>query len=101
MKGVVLAIWGILIIPLLSFGGTADFEIGTADSFRRNPAATLTVPVTQRRSVGQWIADAQSERRGSRPIVAYTLFQFDSKYAEVAVQPVFGRINGAQLHLSF
>jgi hypothetical protein len=101
MKGIVLVLSGILATAVSSFGGTADFRIGTTDSFLRDAAATLRAPVTQRQSAGQWIADAQSERRGSRPIVACTLFQFDSKYAEVAVQPVLGRINGAQLHLSF
>jgi len=101
MKGVVLVFWGILAAAVTSLGGTADFGIGTTDSFLHDPAATLRVSVTPRQSAGQWIADAQSERRSSRPIVACTLFQFDSKYGDVAVQPVLGRINGAQLHLSF
>jgi hypothetical protein len=97
----VLAFCGILVTAISSFGGTADFGIGASESFLRDAAATLRVPIRQRQSAGQWIADAQSERRSSRPIVACTLLQFDSKYGEVAVQPVLGRINGAQLHLSF
>ena len=101
MKGIVLILGGILMTTMSSLGGTADFGVGTTDSLLRDPAATLRVPLWQRPSAGQWISDAQSERRGSRPIVAYTLMRFDSKYAEVAVQPVIGRINGAQLYLSF
>lgn len=101
MKGIVLALWGILMTTMSSVGGTADFGVGMTDLFLRDPAVILRVPVVQRQSAGQWIVDRQSERRGSRPILAYTLFRLESKYGDVAVQPVLGRINGAQLHLSF
>ena len=32
---------------------------------------------------------------------AITLFHFNSQFGDVAVQPVFGRVNGAQLSLGF
>ncbi|MFL6514151.1 MAG: hypothetical protein ACJ8M1_03935 [Chthoniobacterales bacterium] len=102
MKGVVLTVAGILISSL---GAFADTETGTTFttnySSTPDPAVMLRAPAARATVSSQFVSDAQSERRSSRPTVAYTVFRINSKYAEVSVQPVFGRINGAQLYLSF
>ena len=38
---------------------------------------------------------------GPREHKALTLFRFNSQFGEVAVQPVFGKVNGAQLSVGF
>jgi hypothetical protein len=98
LKGMMLALATMLVAPVLSFAG--DFAV--TNSFSPD-SGTVVLRSTPRAiaSAGQFITDAQTETRGSRPIVAYTLFNFETKVAQVSVQPVFGRINGAQVQLNW
>jgi hypothetical protein len=101
MKGTVLTLLGLLLGAVSSFGGTeTEFAVSTNYSSVRDPAVMLR-RVGEKPASVQRIADAQSEVRGSRPTVAYTLVRVDGRFAELSVQPVFGRINGAQLYVSF
>ncbi len=42
--------------------------------------------------------DRERETHERKPL---TLFRFDSRFGEVAVRPVIGKVNGAQLSLGF
>jgi len=102
MKAIVLTMAGILISSVASFAGTESGTTFTTNySSTPDPVVMLRKPAPQPALDSQFVSDARSERRSSRPTVAYTLFRMNSKYAEVSVQPLFGRINGAQLYLSF
>ena len=62
---------------------------GTVGLFENGPS----VPATR-----------ESKRETEKPPrehKAITLFHFNSQFGEVAVQPVFGHVNGAQLSLGF
>jgi hypothetical protein len=102
MKGIVLTVAGILVSSVASFAGT---EIGTTFTLNYSsvpdPAIMLRTRGIEGTGVSQFVSDARSEHRSSRPTVAYTIFRVNSKYAEMSVQPVFGRINGAQLYFNF
>jgi hypothetical protein len=104
MKGIVLVLFSLLIAPVSSSfcaPSDTDFGFGANFSSTTDPAAVLRAPVRTSSPTAQLITDTQAEQRNSRPIVAYTLFRFDSRFAEVSVQPVVGRINGAQVRLNF
>jgi hypothetical protein len=49
-------------------------------------------------------AERASKRETEKPPTEHkpiTLFHFNSQFGEVAVRPVFGRVNGAQLSVGF
>jgi hypothetical protein len=104
MKGIVIVLFGLMtmaVSPLMAAGSDADFGISENSSSVRDPGAMLRSPVQTVSSPGQLLSDSQTERGSSRPIVAFTAFRFDSRYADLSVQPVLGRINGAQVRVNW
>jgi hypothetical protein len=55
---------------------------------------------TANRTAGgvRWTPNAAATRNEHRPL---TLFHLDSKFGNIAVQPVVGHVNGAQFSLGF
>ena len=102
MKGIVLRLLGLMIGAVSSFGALddVDFGIGTNSFSARDPELMLRSP-DDRARVGQLVADRRTEERGSRPSLAVTVVRFESKHGDVALQPILGRINGAQIFVSF
>jgi hypothetical protein len=104
MKGIVLAVMSLCILAVSSAGAGTDTEFGvTNNSATRgaDPALMLRSTPNQTARAAQLVSDNRLEVRGARPTVAYTIFRMNSKIGDVALQPVLGRINGAQLRLDF
>jgi len=103
MKGIVLAMLGLAIGTAAAFGEQPDTKFGVTanNSSAMNSEILVRPPIKTSAGLFQLVADDQGETRGSRPSIACTVFRFDSKAAAVSLQPVFGRINGAQVYLSF
>jgi hypothetical protein len=106
MKGIVLMIVVLIAGLVSSLAGTeTEFGVTTNYSSVRDPALMLRAPATQAAAAdgaaARLVTDQRSEYRGSRPSVACTVLRLKSKYADMSLQPVFGRINGAQVFLNF
>jgi hypothetical protein len=104
MKGVVLTLCGFVLGAASSWAAGNDVEFGVTNndfSRRADPALILRTPKPADEVSARLVTDSRSEVRGARPSVAYTVFRLRSRLADVSLQPVLGRINGAQLHLDF
>lgn len=84
----------------------------TARAILVSPGATTTEMAYERRSaltVGVFetgyavsaTRGVERERASVREHQPLTLFHFNSKFGDVAVQPVIGKVNGAQFSLGF
>ena len=101
MRGFVLALV-CLTVPVSAFcESLALFEFASPEPSFRDPALILRKPLQTTSGSVEIVSDSRSETRGSRPSVAYTLFRFDWQRADASIQPVFGRINGAQVKLTW
>src|SRR4051794_33876416 len=103
MKGIVLVLVGWFIVTASTFGESmaVDFGISTNQVSPRDAALMLRVPLQRASPTAQFVFDSRSESRGSRPSIAYTLFRVDSRFMDASLQPIFGKINGAQMQLNW
>lgn len=105
MKGIVLILLSVVLMPVLAVAQTAQGDFSVSPNSMADPAAMLIrkAPAQHNISPGQLlVADQQeTDTRESRPSVAYTIFSFDTRVAQVSVQPILGKINGAQLQLNW
>ena len=102
MKAIGLVLAGLLVAPMGTFAQAPAASFGlTTNSALVSDASVLRTMTRKVSSPGQFMIDTQSEDRGSRPIVACTLFSYKTAFTDVSVQPLLGRINGAQLKVNW
>ena len=70
------------------------------------PGATIVRPFEARYSTSTDRGSSKDNKRGNAAAPAsehkqLTLFHINSKFGDIAVQPVMGQVNGAQLSLGF
>jgi hypothetical protein len=104
MKGIVLVLLCLVVAvrPSTAAGGDMEFGVtNNSSSPGADPALMLRTYSPHGDLAARLVSDDRSEVRGARPSVAYTVFQINARFAHVSLQPVLGRINGAQVHLDF
>src|SRR2546421_8321022 len=103
MKRVVLALFGFSLLMASAFGESIETEFSTGTNHSSNFDPALMLRTSPRTGTGsaELVTDERSEVRGSRPSVAYTVFRINSRYGDASIQPVLGRINGAQIRVEF
>src|SRR5438445_5456884 len=102
MKGIGLALFGLLLVAVSSAcAGDSDFGLANNSSLGRDPAAILLTAPKGSDSLVRLVTDDRIEALGTKPSVAFTVFRFTARSAEVSLQPIAGPINGAQVQLSF
>jgi len=101
MKGLALVLLSFMApVSVFSETASADFEFSANSPLTRDPMRVLRTPVNIVKD-SALVTDSRSEIRGSRPSVAYTVFRLEWQNVDAAVQPVFGRINGAQIKVNW
>lgn len=81
--------------PLLPIFGAGQNDFFTSAGSGKHMAAR------QARHEDRAASERPDTRETRRERVHYTLFHFDSKVGNIAVEPVVGKVNGAQFSVSF
>jgi hypothetical protein len=99
MKRVVLGL-GVMMTILFSISRGADSDFVSASATGPREIVTALPPRT---AAGTSSSPQRRAENGSNngTLAAYTLFRFDPKYGDISVQPIFGRVNGAQICLEW
>ncbi len=92
---------GLFILISASFSGVraGDTDFFRSDSFDHASSASVSEGVESNLS-GQESSESGAGT-ASGTLTGYTLWRVDSKYGDILVQPVFGQVNGAQIHISW
>ena len=101
MKGIALALFGFFVVVVSAAAAGDDFNLTVTSTNSRDPAAMIWTPRNTSGPLALLVTDDRTEARGGKPTIAYTIWRFSSKTADVSVQPVIGSINGAQVRLNF
>ena len=99
MKRLAVGVFIMIAAPLL-FSRASDTDLVISNSSGREAPVTLSAPDEpsnlSRRSIANGSAGGPAGT-----LAGYTLFRFDPKYGDISVQPIFGKINGAQICVSW
>ena len=101
MKGIGFALFGFFVVVVSAAAAGNDFDLTASSTNSRDPAAMIWTPKNTSGPLALLVTDDRTEVRGGKPTIAYTIWRFTSKSADVSVQPVIGSINGAQIQLNF
>ena len=93
MKRLALGLFILMAVPLSMARGGTDF-------FRSNSSDHASSAIASEDAESDRLAEKNSNG-ASGTLTVYTLFRFDSNYGEILVQPIFGRVNGARVCVSW
>ena len=91
----------VVALVIMTAGSLPLFGADEADFFISDGGAKASAIRSGRHKNAASEHEATSETGRHHQTLRYTILHFESKVGDICLQPVVGKINGAQLYLSF